>query len=75
MDNDIWCQHGAHTNSQGDIRGDTEQERKEKKRKIKEKRKRKKRGKHGTIEIAVYGKDRKGNLYQVNQPKWHKSES
>ena len=48
-----------------------------KKRKEKEenKRKRKKREKHGTVEIAVYGKDRKGNLYQVNQPKWHKNGS
>ena len=63
-DNDTWSQHGAPTNSQGDIRGDTEQEKKKKK-KIKEKEKEK----HGTVEIAIYGKDRKGNLYQVNQPK------
>ena len=71
-ENDTWGQHGAPTNSQGDIRGDTEQERKEKE---ENKRKKKKREKHGTVEIAVYGKDRKGNLYQVNQPKWHKNGS
>ena len=71
-DNDTWNQHGAPTNSQGDIRGDTEQERKKEKEENKRKRKK---GKHGTVEIAVYGKDRKGNLYQANQLKWHKSGS